>query len=231
MKAGLFICDHVAKEWQHKFGDYPDMFAALFPEFEWVLYDVINGDVPEDLDSCDVYLATGSRHSAYDTFDWIDQLKSIIQEIHKRNKYFVGFCFGHQLMGEALGGQVGKSSSGWCVGVHEFQIIKDEEWMIPKLGSFNMLMMCQDQVLDLPPGAKLLAGSDLCPVGMYQVGERMLGIQAHPEFSKEYDQLLMEGRVRRMGEQVVAEGIASLKRDLHVDWFRNSVLNFINFQK
>ena len=42
----------------------------------------------------------------------------------------------------------------------------------------------------------------------------MLGIQAHPEFSKSYDQALMELRVDRMGHAVVRKGIASLSQKI-----------------
>ena len=121
MKAGLFVCDHVQLKYQNLFGDYPDMFAQLLPEFEFQFYDVYNGQFPESLDECDLYMATGSSHSVYENLDWIIKLKKVIRDIYDQNKIFIGFCFGHQLIGEALGGKVAKSPNGWCVGVHEFE--------------------------------------------------------------------------------------------------------------
>lgn len=223
MKAGLLICDHVDSAYQAEFGDYPAKFANLFPEFEFVHYDVSQGVFPENLDECEVYLATGSRFSVYDEIDWIKQLLELVREIYRQDKYFMGFCFGHQLIGHALGGTVAKSPNGWCVGAHTFEIKQTASWMHPSPPSFNILMLCQDQIAVLPENTTVLAGDEKCPVGMIQVGEKFLGIQGHPEFSKAYDQLMIERRVDRMGEKVVAEGIASLEKEVHTqlmhDWF------------
>ncbi len=46
------------------------MFEKLFPEFDWVVYDVYNDHFPNDLNECDVYMATGSSHSVYEDIDW-----------------------------------------------------------------------------------------------------------------------------------------------------------------
>ena len=227
MKAGLFVCDHVRQEDQAQFGDYPDMFADLFPEFEWVLYDAYNGQFPDNLDECDVYMATGSAHSVYEDIDWIHQLKKVIAELYEQQKIFVGFCFGHQLIGAALGGKVKKSPNGWCVGVHEFEIIKHESWMTPESDQVNLLMMCQDQIVDLPANTKVLGSAKICPNGIIQVGQTFLGIQGHPEYSAAYDQLLMENRVGRMGEEIVEAGIKSFEKPIHVEIVKEWMLQFI----
>lgn len=227
MKAGLLICDHVMSEYQKEFGDYSDMFMDLFPEFEWKLYDCINGHFPDDIDVCVVYFATGSKHSVYEDIPWIGELKKLIKKLYLNEKYFVGFCFGHQLIGESMGGKVAKSPNGWCVGVHEFKVRKWKEWMKPQRKDFSLLMMCQDQILELPDNAEVLAGNDMCPNAMITIGETFLGIQSHPEFTKEYDKLLMETRMNRMGDQVANEGIKSLSKPIDTAVVRSWVLNFI----
>lgn len=228
MQAGLFECDHVNAEYRTQFGDYRTMFANLLPELEWRTYDVCKGVFPQHLDECEVYFATGSRHSVYENIGWINQMKTTIRQLADLDKYFVGCCFGHQLLGAALGGRVAKSPTGWCVGVHEFAVTTPTDWMQPMQSPIHLLMMCQDQVLELPPAAQVLAAHEKCPVGIMQVGEKMLGIQAHPEFSKAYDQLLMESRVERMGEDTVNAGVASLAKDVHRAQIRAWILNFLN---
>jgi GMP synthase-like glutamine amidotransferase len=228
VKIGLLICDHVAIEYQDMFGDYTDMFAHLFPEFNWVHYEVTQGHFPQNLEECDAYMATGSRHSVYDDLPWINQLKAVIRALHQQSKYFIGFCFGHQLLGEALGGKVAKSPNGWSVGVHQFELYQTPDWMVPTKASINMLMMCQDQVLTLPPDTILLAGNQQCPHAIMQVGSTMMGIQGHPEFSKAYDQLLMEIRIDKMGWQLVDRGIASLQKAVDHATIRQWVLHFLN---
>ena len=227
MIVGLFICDHVPGEYQVEFGDYPDMFARLFPGFKWKLYDVTNGHFPENLDGCEIYMATGSRHSVYENIDWINQMKKIIQELYSRDKYFIGFCFGHQLLGEAMGGKVEKSLFGWCVGLHEFTTKNRRDWMVPFQSRLSLLMMCQDQVVEVPENTTVLASAEKCPNGIIQVGEKMLGIQAHPEFTKSYDRFLMEKRVGRIGKGKVEAGIWSLEKTVDAKLIRDWVLAFL----
>ncbi|QRR03457.1 glutamine amidotransferase-related protein [Dyadobacter sandarakinus] len=217
MRVGLLECDHVRPELLDIAGDYREMFPALFSAAGWTFqfYDVCNGHFPENAAACDVYLCTGSKYSVYDTEDWILRLKDFVNEVYHSDSFYIGVCFGHQMLGEALGGKVEKSALGWCVGMHSFEIVRRENWMEPWQSELNLLMMCQDQVTELPAGSTLLATTPACPTGMFRVGERMLGIQAHPEFTKAYDQALMELRVERIGQEKVENGIASLQKSMH----------------
>ncbi|MEM6378179.1 MAG: amidotransferase [Bacteroidota bacterium] len=227
MTAGLLVCDYTLPKWQAQFGDYSDMFTQLFPEFDWRFYEVQKGQFPKNVEDCEVYFSTGSRHSVYDDLPWIAALKVFIQELQVREHYFVGFCFGHQILGEALGGKVEKAAQGWSVGVQTFEIKSPKAWMQPFQDQINLLMMCQDQIIKLPPQAEVLGSSDRCPIGLFQVGEKMLGIQAHPEFSKAYDRVLMESRRHTMGDTIVDGGIASLEMEVHRAVIRNWVLRFL----
>jgi GMP synthase-like glutamine amidotransferase len=235
MKVGLLECDHVREDLMHLAGDYRQMFPAwLAPvsqEWEFEFYDVCNGHFPGSVDACDVYICTGSKSSVYDGDEWITQLKDFVLAISHSKACFIGVCFGHQILGEALGGHVNKSEVGWCVGVHAVEIVQLEPWMVPAQARANVLMMCQDQVLQLPPGAELLARTSDCPHAMFRVGSNMLGIQGHPEFSKEYNQALMELRVERIGELKVKQGIDSLTQPLDSETFARWVSNFIKLSE
>lgn len=230
-KIGLLECDHVLDELRYIAGDYREMFPAFLPDFQFQFYDVINGQFPASVEDCDAYICTGSRHSVYEEIDWILQLKQFIRDIYQSNKKFVGVCFGHQLLGDALGGKVWKSEKGWCVGVHQFEVLSQKIWMQPSLNNYQILMMCQDQVQVLPPNSEVLATSEACKIAMFQVGNNMLGIQGHPEFSKEYDQALMELRVERIGKEKVIQGIDSLKLPLDASVISQWISKFINMRK
>lgn len=235
MKVGLLECDHVREEFLSIAGDYREMFPALFssiaPEWQFKFFDVCNGHFPASADECDVYICTGSKSSVYDNDEWILKLKKFVREIHKAGKKYIGVCFGHQILGEALGGEVRKSDIGWCVGVHSFEVLHFQNWMKPPISSFNLLMMCQDQVLKLPPESILLAQTPDCPYAMFQVGDNMLGIQAHPEFSKAYDRALMELRVERIGARKVEMGIMSLELPTSEKLFAQWIVNFAEGNK
>ncbi|NIJ51630.1 glutamine amidotransferase-related protein [Dyadobacter arcticus] len=229
MKVGLLECDHVREELLHIDGDYRQMFPSLFTsvamDWHFTFYDVCNGHFPSSADECEVYICTGSRFSVYDNEDWIIRLKQFVKEIYQSGKVYLGVCFGHQMLAEALGGKVEKSPKGWCVGVHTFDMMENEDWMNPSMPSLNLLMMCQDQIIKLPPNSTVLATEPDCPVAMFRIGTNMLGVQAHPEFSKTYDKALMELRVERIGQQKVDEGIASLElpvyENIMAEWMKN----------
>ncbi len=227
MTVGLLVCDQVRPEYRAEFKDYPDMFQALFPAYTFKLYKAFKGELPKSVTECDCFMATGSSHSVYEDLDWIKKTKAFIKAIYEGNGYFIGFCFGHQLMAEALGGKVAKAKTGWCVGVHEFKVYRLKKWMRPAKTKVNFLMMCQDQVLALPKNGISLAGNADCPNAILQVGDRMMSIQAHPEFSKAYDRTLMEARVERMGIEKVQKGIASLKKVVDMELFRSWVDKFL----
>ncbi len=227
MKIGLLVCDEVSAEYQSNFGDYPEIFQALFPHYEFEFYAVYKNEFPISVLDCEIYMATGSSHSVYEDVDWIHQTKAFIREIYARNLFFIGFCFGHQLMAEALGGKVEKSSDGWCVGIHQFSIFNIKDWMRPAKTKVSFLMMCQDQVIVLPKNGVCLGGNKACPNAIIQVGKRMMSIQGHPEFSKAYVQTLMKDRVNRIGAEKVKKGIASLTLSIDLELFRDWVEEFL----
>ena len=226
-KIGLLVCDHVLDQYVHINGNYPQMFRKLLPQLELEDYFVVDGEFPEDMDACDGYIATGSKYSVYEDIDWIKQLKEFVGELDEAKKRFVGVCFGHQLLAESTGGKVEKSDKGWCVGIHSFQMIQERDWMKEKAHPLNILMMCQDQVIQLPPDTEVLATGPTVEYSVIQKEEHMLGIQGHPEFSIAYDRKLMEDRVERMGAETVRIGLESLEKDPHRALFSQWITDFL----
>jgi len=230
MKIAFLNCDHVNEDLRHIQGDYLDMFEELLPRAKFQVFGVSQGHFPEGAGGFDVYLVNGSRRSVYDDVDWIHELKRFVREIQAAGKKFLGVCFGHQLLAEALGGKVAKSANGWCVGVQEFNVLSKEKWMKPPLENLNLLMMCQDQVQVLPPGGVVLAKTGTCPIAMFRVGQQMLGIQGHPEFSKAYDRALMAARIDRMGEETVRQGLVSLEKPVDLEIIQSWLEHFFKLE-
>lgn len=216
MKIGLLECDHVRAQWRHLAGDYGEMFAALLgrhaPSLTLQTFDVCHGELPAALDACDAYLTTGSRASVYDELDWIRRLKDFVRQLHAAERPFVGVCFGHQILAEALGGRVGKAAQGWGAGVQGIEITQTEAWMTPPAPQCHLQFMHQDQIERLPAGGVVLGSAAHCSVAMFRVGRTMLGIQAHPEFTADYVGALLDDRVALIGAAKCAAAQAGLRQ-------------------
>lgn len=232
MNIGLLQCDHVAARFQHIAGDYPEMFGALLGDhFKLIPYDVCNGVWPASLAECEAYLCTGSRWSVYDDVPWIHELKTFVRCVQESRTPFIGICFGHQMIAEALGGKVEKADYGWGVGIRDLEITRAEAWMQPPQTTLKLHYMHQDQITRLPANSVVLGRSDHCPVAAFRVGDTMLGLQAHPEFTHKYSEALLADRIARIGAARVSEAQASLLHPTDETVFVQWVGEFLTAQR
>lgn len=231
MKLGILKTDAVRPEWVPEFGEYPDMFVALLgqldPALEFVVYDVEQGEFPDDIDEVDAYLITGSKSSVYDDKPWIADLMDFVRELDRRHKKIVGICFGHQLVAQALGGKTEKSSKGWGVGLHTHRFNSAPDWHDQGEMDFDVLVSHQDQVVENAVGARVLASSEFCENAVCQVGDHILTFQGHPEFVPAYSREIMEFRREMIGEEVYRKGIASLAEQPQRMRVARWILNFL----
>lgn len=226
MRIALLVCDHVSEVLRKRHGDYVAMFQKLIPEYNLEPYHVIDNVFPA-VDDYDAFVVTGSKHSVYDPMEWIENLKTLTREAFEKEKKYLGICFGHQMIAESLGGKVSKAEIGFLIGIHSFEIFHYPSWMNQKPPTYNVLMLCQDQVSKLPPHAQVLAESPTCPTGMMTIKKHILGIQGHPEFTKTYNQDVFESRVDRIGTAKVKRAQESLQGDPDTDWLHTVIIDFL----
>lgn len=195
MKLGILATDIGPSPLIEQYGSFADMFVKLFDQtdsgFEYTVYSVIDGVFPQDLDQYDGWIITGSVHGAYENLPWMQQLKTLIVQLHEEKRPTVGICFGHQIVAEALGGKVEKFDGGWCLGPHQYQL-HGEHYFIPKeIEGFAINAVHQDQVIKKPEVSEVLASSDFCPNAGLIYGDHIITLQGHPEFSRQYEEALL----------------------------------------
>ncbi len=215
MKLGILKCDRVSDIFVAEHGQYIEMLATLLrpvdPSIKLVVFDAEHGELPMDIHAVDAYLITGSRYGVNDELPWVTQLEEFVRTLHVAQKKVIGICFGHQLIAKALGGKVIKSPKGWGVGMSQNTLVQFKDWMIPSQTTFNLLVSHQDQVIELPWEAEVLARSDFCPIYMMQIGNHFFSIQGHPEFTKAYSRALMISREDTLNKTVFERGMKSLE--------------------
>ena len=223
--------DYVRSEWVAEFGEYPDMFEKIFRKCETSIrfhtFDVHLEQYPTDPDDFDAYLITGSKSSVYDTEPWIAKLIEFVKLLHGREKKLIGICFGHQLVAEALGGKVKKSSKGWGVGIHTHIFSEMPEWHDRESLDFNILVSHQDQIVRNAVGTKVLAGSDFCENAVCQLGNHILTFQGHPEFVPNYSKKIIGLRKEMIGDETSQVGLASLSIAPESERVAKWIINFI----
>jgi len=190
LRLGLLICGPLPDEYVSALGgEYPEVFDRLFDiegvDATIVPYSIYDGEYPEDIESVDGWITTGSPRFVNDDEPWIRQFADFVRKAHDIVP-FVGICFGHQMIAHALGGRAGRSPRGWGIGIRPTYVVEPEAWMDPLLDTIHLYSSHGDQVLSLPPDGRVLAGSPQCPVGIMQVGATTLGIQGHPEFTRAF---------------------------------------------
>jgi GMP synthase-like glutamine amidotransferase len=162
---------------------YIRFFESVNAPFTYVGYQVAQGQFPSSPNECDAYIITGSPRGVYDTDDWIVTLSQFIRDSYQAGIKLVGICFGHQILAHALGGRAEKSEKGRGFGLKSFDVTQPKAWMNGKPDRCSLYFAHQDQVVKLPPEAELLGGNTFCPIALYEIDNRVLGIQGHPEFS------------------------------------------------
>src|SRR5690606_36290430 len=166
-----------------KHGSYPEMFRKLLGEerCDYAVFDAEQGELPAEPSACGAYLITGSACDAYAALPWIVELKRFLVAA-MRKAARVAICAGSQVMAAAIGGRVIMSPSGWGLGNHRSEVVQPQPWM-DGATTVTLPASHQDQVVELPEGAEVVAGSAFSPPGMIVYTDQpALSLQLHPEF-------------------------------------------------
>lgn len=216
MKLAILETDVLRPALRSEYQGYGRMFQNLFhsAEVTWEMpvFSVIKGDYPEHLEDYDAFLVTGSQHDAFADTDWIVRLRDYVVTLFQAGKPILGICFGHQLVAHALGGQAGRASVGWGMGIMEYQCAA-EPTFIDSAQPVSLLVSHRDQVNRLPPGAQRLLSNDFCPNAAFYIGDTVLCFQGHPEFTPDYARLLLNFRQEELEADHLADVLASYQRE------------------
>ncbi len=188
-----------------------DWLQPALPDVEYRVVATVRGAALPAVEEFDGLVYSGSRHGVYDEVPWIAPLLQRVRELTAAGTPQFGICFGHQLLAQALGGAARKAAAGWSCGVQAYQLSEP----IENSGRLQVLVMHQDQVFDLPAGARVLGSSPTCPIGIIEHAPAVRSVQFHPEFSADFVARLLEAYGGSVIPAPIAEqAAATLTADL-----------------
>lgn len=174
--------------------------AVRFGEFEdWIRPHLGWGD--QDIKTVCPYLGdrlpspptlsgvviTGAGAMVTETHPWIETSIQWLQRLEETSRPVMGICFGHQLLAKAFGGQVDFNPLGPEVGTVRVAPTPEaaNDALLAATEEFHQHASHRQSVLRLPPAATCLARTKRDPHHAFRIGDRIWGVQFHPEFSPE----------------------------------------------
>lgn len=203
---------------------------AVRPDWRYQAYMTRDGELPTALAGLDGVVITGSPASVNDDAAWIRATEAFVQALRRDAVPTIGLCFGHQLLARALGGCVERADD-WGLGVGQVRFQSAEPWMHPPQGQVTLFAAHQDQVTQLPDGARLLGGSHFCPNGCYMVGDSLLGIQYHPELDRAFMRALLDHIEPHMPPGVVQRARPQIEQPVDADLFFEWMARFLEMPR
>lgn len=175
-------------ELQQQRGDFEDwMIEALAvcrSQVETV--DVSLGEKLPAFHQVSGVVITGSHAMVTQHHDWSEYSAEWIKIAADKQIPTLGICYGHQLIAYALGGSVDYMPDGREVGTLPVTLhpSAQEDALLHDLPEQILVQLSHRQaVMELPQDTVLLASSDRVPFEAFRYGDRVWGMQFHPEFS------------------------------------------------
>jgi GMP synthase (glutamine-hydrolysing) len=179
----------------------------------------------------DGVIISGSPRDAWNDDPVNEKLCDLIHECGERQIPLLGVCYGHQVLGRALGGQVGRHPQGLELGNTTVELTP-AGLSFPLFAGFpeqfDVLNSHADAVLTLPPDCELLATGSFTQVQAFHYNRSLMGVQFHPETDPDTLRFIWSGRREVWRTKVnfdLDQRLASLKPAPHA---AKVLENFVN---
>ena len=223
---------------QHIACEHPGIFRDFMADdgIEWQAVELDEGEPIPDLDGFDVLISMGGPMDVWQTDEhpWIaSELAAIREWVGESRRPFLGFCLGHQLLAEALGGEVGPAAQPE-IGVMPVRLTdagRSSPFLRGIPDEFLCLQWHSAEVIQAPAGAEVLISSPACTVNALSCADHAFSVQFHveltprtvsewgeiPEYAQALEGALGERALTRLDAETAANmsAFASLSRTLY----------------
>lgn len=173
---------------QHLTDGHPGIFRALLAK-DGVECDTVRLDRGEPIPAMETYDALwvmGGEMNVWDVDDhpWlVEEKRAIRRWVRELQRPFLGFCLGHQLLADALGGTCGPMRRSE-IGLVEMEMTaagREDPLFAGITPRFHALEWHGVRVAQPPESGHVLARSSNCGVEAMQAAPRAWGVQFHAE--------------------------------------------------
>ncbi|CAJ0797914.1 hypothetical protein LMG7141_03450 [Ralstonia condita] len=185
-----------------------------------------------DLSDADLLIVLGGPIGAYDdaVYPFIPEEAAVIAQRLAARKPLLGICLGAQLMARALGAAV-RPMGQKEIGFAPITLTAEgaDSPLAPLADGTPVLHWHGDQY-ELPPGARRLASTTMCPEQAFAIGNHALGLQFHLEANLETIEAWLIGHAAELGAAsidprmlraqapVVAQRLSQRAREVFTAW-------------
>lgn len=176
-------------------GQFHKMVSDRLGTDQFFVVDVHKGEKLPDPSEIAGAIMTGSHDMVTDRLEWSETTAAWIKKAVEGGLPFLGICYGHQLLADAMGGEAGYHKDGMEIGTVEVSLMPEavcDELLCDLPAEFKAHAVHSQTALKLPEGAVRLAYNSHDPHHAFRI-KNAWGVQFHPEFSAG----IIEGYIRK----------------------------------
>ncbi len=186
----IFKVGETFENTKNKLGDFDDWVRNCVITQDLIIktIDILKGEPLPSLSSALGVIITGSHAMVTEEHQWSVDIEEWIREATKHHIGILGICYGHQLLGKALGGKSDFNPNGKEIGTVTILTnpqIKKDPLFKDAPATFNANVTHLQSVLTLPEGAEVLGYNSHDNHQIVRYGQRIWGVQFHPEYDVE----------------------------------------------
>ena len=173
--------------------------------------DPRRGDPLPAARECTAVVITGSAAMVTDRAEWSVRTAAWLPSLVASGVPTLGVCYGHQLLAEALGGEVSRNPLGRQIGTLDVSVRGADAIVGNAMLSVQTTHV--ESVVRPPEGAEVLATSERDPFHAFRIGSAW-GVQFHPEMDAEIIRYYLDRRrVALQAEGLDADALIANARD------------------